>query len=167
MGIEGIPVILDSDYAVFIGSSAGYKADNSRFAVFIGDSAETSASSERSIGIGDNALEQVTGNGNIEITVITGGGGGSRIIGGSAGSPVSVSNALAIGTCIAGDMADKKVSLGDARIDPDAVLEVRAFLSTTDYLQEWKNSAGEVVARLTKEGNLYIKGSVTESYTSF
>ena len=147
--------VQNADHSVFIGNAAGYKADNSRVSVFIGDSAGTNASSERSIGIGDNALENVTGVYNIEFTA--GIGGDHRLFGQG-----EISNALAIGTCIAGDMEDKKVSLGDARINPDAVLEVKAFADDT-RLQEWKDYNNNVVAYIDKDGKLYVNGGVVYS----
>jgi len=144
-----------ADHSVFIGHRSGYNADNSRLSVFIGDSAGKDSHSARSVGIGDNALEGVTGSENIEITAGT--GGSNRII----GNGVTVSNKLAIGTCIAGDMSAKKVSIGNASLTPDAVLEVKANATADTRLQEWKDETGKVVAYLTRSGDLFIDGSVS------
>jgi hypothetical protein len=143
-----------ADYSVFIGQAAGYRADNSRFAVFIGDSAGMNAQSSRSIGIGDNALESVTGINNLEITAGVG-GGMTRVIG--AGE---ISNKIAIGTCIAGDMGDKRISIGEAVLEPSGVLDVRARSSADTKLQTWFDHTKREVAYLDSDGNLYIRGSV-------
>ena len=148
--------VQNSDHSVFIGNAAGYKADNSRVSVFIGDSAGTSASSARSIGIGDNALESVVGQKNIELTVGMGGGDPARLIVGSQDYKIN------IGDCIGGDMALKRVSIGDARINPDAVLEVKA-LTDDVRLQEWKDYNNNVVAYIDKDGKLYVNGGVVYS----
>jgi hypothetical protein len=141
-------------HSVFLGSSAGYEADNSQYAVFIGDSAGQFAASQRSIGIGDNALESVTGAYNIEITA--GIGGSNRLIGTGA-----INSKIAIGTALGGDMDSKRMSIGQATINPSATLEVRAKSSdTTVRLQEWKKADGTVVAYLTQDGDLYIDGTV-------
>ena len=147
--------VSSADHSIFIGHRSGYQADSSRLAIFIGDSAGKNASSPRSVGIGDNALEGVTGSENIEITAGT--GGSNRIIGNGA----TVSSKLAIGTCIAGDMSTKKVSIGNASLTPDAVLEVKANATTDTRLQEWKDEAGNVVAYLTRTGDLFIDGTVS------
>ena len=141
-------------HSVFLGSSAGYEADDSQYAVFIGDSAGQFAASQRSIGIGDNALESVTGAYNIEITA--GVGGSNRLIGTGA-----INNKIAIGAALGGDMDSKRMSIGQATINPSATLEVRAKSSdTTVRLQEWKKADGTVVAYLTQDGDLYIDGTV-------
>lgn len=141
-------------HSVFIGSSAGYDADNSQYTILIGDSAGQFADTQRSIGIGDNALESVSGSLNIEMTV--GIGGDNRIIGQG-----DVSNKIALGTAIGGDMSTKRISIGEATINPSATLEVRAKSSdTTVRLQEWKKADGTVVAYLTQDGDLYIDGTV-------
>ena len=142
-----------ADYSVFIGQSAGYRADNSRFAVFIGDSAGMNAQSSRSIGIGDNALESVTGVNNIEITAGT--GGSNRVIGTG-----DVDNKIALGTCIAGDMASKRVSVGEAILNPSGVLDVRAKSSSDTKLQTWFDHTKREVAYLDSDGNLFIRGTV-------
>jgi hypothetical protein len=143
----------NAQHAVFIGSSAGYNADDSAYSIFIGDSAGQNANSSRSIGIGDNALESVTGTMNIELTA--GVGGSNRIIGNG-----NISNKLAIGNIIGGDMISKKVSIGVANVSPTATLQVQSNSSDDTKLQEWKNESGTVVAYLTRNGDLYLKGQV-------
>jgi len=147
----------NADHSVFIGSSAGYRADDSRMSVFIGDSAGQFAGSARSIGIGDNALESVTGEYNIELTA--GVGGSSRVIGGG-----EISNKIALGTCIAGDMSQKRISIGNAILAPTGVLDVIANAPTDTKLQTWWNDT-EMVAYLDRDGNLYIKGNVYDNQT--
>ena len=146
----------NAQHAVFIGSSAGYNADDSAYSIFIGDSAGQNTNSSRSIGIGDNALESVTGTMNIELTA--GVGGSNRIIGNG-----NISNKLAIGNIIGGDMNTKKVSVGVANVSPTATLQVQSSSSADTNLQEWKNEAGTVVAYLTRNGDLYLKGTVNVS----
>ena len=58
-------------------------------------------------------------------------------------------------------MDSKRMSIGQATINPSATLEVRAKSSdTTVRLQEWKKADGTVVAYLTQDGDLYIDGTV-------
>jgi hypothetical protein len=59
-------------------------------------------------------------------------------------------------------MSLKKVSIGDARINPDAVLEVKALADDT-RLQEWKDYNNNVVAYIDKDGKLYVNGGVVYS----
>lgn len=134
------------DHSVFIGSQAGLDADNARYSVFIGDSAGDRSYSNRSVGIGDNALQGVTGTNNIEITA--GIGGSNRVM--TDGSTHDMK--IAIGNCLAGDMANRRMSIGFPNLNPDAVLEVRAN-GTETRLQEWKNNAGTVVAYVDSNGN--------------
>jgi hypothetical protein len=134
------------DHSVFIGSQAGLDADNARYSVFIGDSAGDRSYSNRSVGIGDNALQGVTGTNNIEITA--GVGGSNRVM--SDGSTHDMK--IAIGNCLAGDMSNRRMSIGFPNLNPDAVLEVRAN-GTETRLQEWKNNAGTVVAYVDNNGN--------------
>ena len=139
------------DNAIFIGSQAGNDADGARYSIFIGDSAGDRSSSDRSIGIGDNALAGTAGTNNIEITA--GVGGSNRIMSDGADH----NNRLAIGTCIAGisSLTDRRVSIGSPNLNPDAVLQVQAHGSET-HLQEWKNSDNGPVAHLTKDGLLSL-----------
>jgi len=144
-----------ADNSVFIGPNAGYRADGSRMSVLIGNSAGLNAASSRSVGIGDNALESVTGEKNIELTVGIGGASTDRLINGTK------SNKINIGDCLAGDMATRKLSIGAAHVEPTAILEVSApATDATARLQEWKNSSGNVVAYLDQNGNLHIDGTV-------
>jgi len=139
---------VNASHSVFIGSSAGYDADNSQYAVFIGDSAGQFASSQRSIGIGDNALEAVSGSLNIELTV--GAGGTNRLIGGGV---EEINNKIALGTTIAGDMSLKRMSIGEATINPSATLVVRAESSDNIVkVQEWERADGATVAHLDQGG---------------
>ena len=144
-----------ADNSVFIGPNAGSRADGSRMSVMIGNSAGLNAAATRSVGIGDNALEGVTGEKNIEITVGIGGASTDRLINGTK------NNKMNIGDCLAGDMATRKLSIGAAHVDPSAILEVAApATDATARLQEWKNSSGNVVAYLDQNGNLHIDGTV-------
>ena len=90
---------------------------------------------------------------NIELTA--GVGGSNRIIGNG-----NISNKLAIGNIIGGDMISKKVSIGVANVSPTATLQVQSNSSDDTNLQEWKNESGTVVAYLTRNGDLYLKGQV-------
>jgi len=141
--------------STFIGPGAGFNADNSYRSTFIGDEAGQNANSNRSVGIGDNALEGVVGTHNIEITTGIGHDGvapwETRMINGT------VSNALNIGDFIAGDTYNRRLSIGDATLSPDAVLSVRKDAyqghNDTDYIQTWWCN-GVKVAGLTCDGEL-------------
>jgi hypothetical protein len=148
---------VNCDNSINIGQSAGQDAIGADNSVFIGNSAGQSSRSAKSIAIGDNALESVTGENNIEIV-----GNNSdinRLINGTT------SNKVNLGGLVAGDACIGRVSVGGgARIVPNAVMEVASKLG--DYgtrLQEWYNGSGQLVAYLDQTGNFVIRGSVTTS----
>jgi hypothetical protein len=124
--------------ATFIGPNAGWNADNSYRSTFIGDEAGQNASSNRSVGIGDNALENVSGTCNLEITTGIGKDGvapwETRIMNGS------ISNKMNIGDCFAGDMSKRRLSVGNATLSPTAVFSIKkesvAGHNETDWVQD-------------------------------
>ena len=124
--------------ATFIGPNAGWNADNSYRSTFIGDEAGQNASTNRSVGIGDNALESVSGTCNLEITTGIGKDGvapwETRLMNGT------ISNKMNIGDCFAGDMSQRRLSVGDATLSPTAVFSIRKDIvpghSETDWVQD-------------------------------
>jgi len=143
-----------ADNSVFIGPNTGHYASGSRMGVFIGNSAGLNAKTSRSIGIGDNALESVSGDRNIELTVGIGGTSPYRLIQGSS------SHKLNVGDIIGGDMADQRVSVGRAILNPSGTLDVRSSSSSSDAIQTWFNNLGQMVAYLDQNGNMHIDGTV-------
>ena len=147
---------VNSDNSVFIGPSTGQDANGADNSVFIGNSAGQSSASANSIGIGDNALDSVTGSNNIELL-------GERTVDNTLING-AVSDRINIGGVIAGNSNTGKVSVGgEARIQPNAVMEVRAKNGDSSILQEWFNGAGELVAYLDSNGNMKIKGTLEEN----
>tara|TARA_R110002020_G_scaffold103752_13_gene243178 strand:+ start:14290 stop:18336 length:4047 start_codon:yes stop_codon:yes gene_type:complete len=160
--------------ATFIGPNAGWNADNSYRSTFIGDEAGQNASSNRSVGIGDNALENVSGTCNLEITTGIGKDGvapwETRIMNGS------ISNKMNIGDCFAGDMSQRRLSVGNATLSPTAVFSVKkesvAGHNETDWVQDAYCDGTQVAgtqcdgvpfAAFTKDaganvGRIYIEG---------
>jgi hypothetical protein len=152
---------INSDNSLFIGQSAGQDtiaADNS---IFIGNSAGQSSKSSKSIGIGDNTLENVTGENNIEI--VGNNSSINRLINGTT------SNKVNVGGLVAGDSCIGRVSVGGgARIVPNAVMEVDSkFGDHTTRLQEWYNGSGQLVAYLDQNGNFVVKGSMIVNNSMF
>ena len=147
-----------ADNSVFIGPNAGHYASGSRMSVFIGNSAGLNAKSSRSVGLGDNALEAVSGDRNIEITVGMGGADPYRLITGTT------SNKLNVGDMIGGDMSTKRLSVGNAILSPSGTFDVRAPSSgvgtLAPHVQTWWNHNGAMVAYLDHDGNMFIKGTV-------
>ena len=147
-----------ADNSVFMGPNAGHNASGSRMSVFVGNSAGLNAKSSRSVGIGDNALEAVSGDRNIEITVGMGGADPYRLITGTT------SNKLNVGDMIGGDMSTKRLSVGNATLSPSGTFDVRAPASgvgtLAPHVQTWWNHNGAMVAYLDHDGNMFIKGTV-------
>ena len=140
--------------STFLGPNSGSSANGSFSSTFIGDQAGMSSQSSRSVGIGDNALESVIGEKNIELTSGVGGHLTTRLITGTA------SNKMNLGDTIGSDMSEKRVSIGAARVTGiGATIEVRPSTGT-EKLQSWLNFSGVEVAYLDQSGNLYISGSV-------
>jgi hypothetical protein len=126
--------------AIFIGNEAGKNSSGAEESIFIGPNAGTNSNFKYSIGIGKNALfgglATEGGSGNIEMTTAV--HGDSRLFYG-----VDTSNKVNIGNVVAGDMGNKKISIGNATLSPTAVLDVRYDSSDghdgSEYIQAWKN----------------------------
>jgi hypothetical protein len=148
--------------ATFIGPNAGFNADQSYRSTFIGDEAGQNAQSNRSVGIGDNALEGVTGTCNLEITTGIGKDGvapwETRLMNGT------ISNKINIGDCFAGDMSQRRLSVGDATLTPDAVLSVKRDNyqghNDTDWIIDYQQMG-------TKVGGVQEDGVPFAEYTNF
>lgn len=126
--------------AIFIGNEAGKNSSGAEESIFIGPNAGTNSNFKYSIGIGKNALfgglATEGGSGNIEMTTAV--HGDSRLF-----KDVDLSNRVNIGNVVAGDMENKKISIGNATLSPTAVLDVRYDSvdghDGSEYIQAWKN----------------------------
>ena len=126
--------------SVFIGPNAGKYAGSGYNTILIGANAGTYCGYKNSIGIGENALrgkvdDQEQGSKNIEI--ITGLLDNQRLL-----YNLDVSNKLNIQNTIAGDTSQRKISIGNATLNPDAILSVRKHNlidshASTEYIQSW------------------------------
>jgi len=135
---------INSQNAIFIGTSAGKNADSSNGSIFIGPSAGENSTNPTSIGIGAHALggelsEGEGGSKNIEI--VAGLDDNQRLMYSSG----NLSSRLNIQNSIAGDTSERKISVGDAILDPDAPLSVRRDVNITahqenDHVQTWYNN---------------------------
>ena len=161
--------------ATFIGPNAGFNADNSYRSVFIGDEAGQNANTNRSVGIGDNALEGVTGTHIIEICTGIGKDGAqpweTRLMTGN------MSYKMNIGDILAGDMGVRRMNVGSANVHcEDAVWSVRKDsyqgLNDIEWIQDSQQDDVRVAgikkdgvpfAAFTKDsgevvGRIYIEG---------
>lgn len=127
--------------SIFIGNEAGKYSSGAEESIFIGPNAGTNSNFKYSIGIGKNALfgdlsTTEGGSGNIEMTTAV--HGDNRLFYG-----VDTSNKVNIGNVVAGDMENKKISIGNATLSPTAVLDVRYDSADghdgSEYIQTWKN----------------------------
>ena len=57
-------------------------------------------------------------------------------------------------------MADQRVSVGRAILNPSGTLDVRSSSSSSDAIQTWFNNLGQMVAYLDQNGNMHIDGTV-------
>ena len=126
--------------SIFMGTNAGHSAVSAQRSIFLGASAGQDCSFDDSIGIGQHALRGTpsleTGTGNIEI--VAGLLDYQRLM----YSGTSISNKLNIGNSIAGDMSQRRMSIGYATLTPDAPLSVKKndlalSHSATPYVQTW------------------------------
>ena len=136
--------------AVFIGTNAGLNAVSATDSLFIGENAGLDSNFSSSIGIGPNALRgslviNESGSGNIEI--ISPIHQGERLFTVNSASDAVLSSRLNIGNIFAGDMWQKRASIGQATLSPDAVLEVNHSSWETpdghtdvDYIQTWNSN---------------------------
>lgn len=147
------------DNTVFIGTSAGRDADAATDSIFIGGSAGLATSYNNSIGIGQNALRGAgIGAGNIEI--VANKLDNQRLLY-NAGD---VDNKLNIQNTIAGDTSSRNLSIGDARLSPEAPLEVRRDTTIhggnpNNYIQSW-HCDDSVVAAIDCDGS--VSGFIVE-----
>lgn len=147
----------DVDNIICIGTNAGNKAKSSSKSIFIGSNAGLNVTYDESIGIGQNALrgsddtdESEGGVGNVEI--VCGLLDNQRLMF-EAGA---ISNRLNIQNSIAGRSDRKNISIGEARLEPTAPLEVRRSSllhdeNGNDYIQSWYCD-GVLVASIDCEG---------------
>jgi len=126
---------------IAIGTNAANKARNAEGSIYIGQSAGSHVQCTNSIGIGENALRGTDGGG-------LGGDKNIEIVAGMLDSQRlmyqkgNLSERLNIANTIAGHMGNRRVSIGDAVLAPDAPLSVRRDStipghSGTDNIQTW------------------------------
>ena len=151
----------NTDNSVFIGTNAGYKSSEASESVFIGQNAGTNSNFDKSIGIGKNALygdlsTTETGSGNIEIVTPyhTSTHNNERLFNGA----VSESHRINIGNVVAGDMWQKRMSIGQGSLDPSSVLDVNHNPTQTpdghselEHIQAWNsNSVSQAAVSVSK-----------------
>ncbi len=147
------------DNTIFIGTAAGRDADSATDSIFVGASAGLGSSYNNSLGIGQSALRGAgTGAGNIEI--VTNLLDNQRLLY-NAGN---VSDKLNIQNTIAGDTDSRNLSIGDARLSPEAPLEVRRDTTIhggnpNNYIQSW-HCDDSVVAAIDCDGS--VSGFIVE-----
>lgn len=147
------------DNTVFIGTAAGRDADAATDSIFVGGSAGLGSSYNNSIGIGQNALRGAgIGAGNIEI--VANKLDNQRLLH-NAGD---VDDKLNIQNIIAGDTDSRNLSIGDARLSPEAPLEVRRDTTVhggnpNTYIQSW-HCDDSVVAAIDCDGS--VSGFIVE-----
>lgn len=138
------------DNGIYIGTNAGLNAVGASDSLFIGKSAGLDSNFSDSVGIGPNALRgslsiTETGTGNIE--VISPGHQGERLF--SVNSASDLSDRINIGNVFAGDMWQKRMSIGQAVLSPSgsSVLEVNhsswetpSGHSGLGYIQTWNSN---------------------------
>jgi hypothetical protein len=109
--------------SIFIGTNAGYKAENSDGSIYIGQSAGTDNSMDDSIGIGEHALRGTTGGegGKKNIEIVAGLLDNERLLYHKG----NFTGRLNIQNSIAGYTDQRRVSIGDAVLTPDAPLSAR------------------------------------------
>jgi len=155
----------NTDNTIFIGTAAGRDADAASDSIFVGASAGLGSSYSDSIGIGQNSLRGAgVGEGNIEIVANL---LDSQRLFHNAGD---VDNRLNIQNIIAGDTSARFLSIGDARLSPEAPLEARrdsTIHSTTNnsYIQSWHHD-DTVVGAVESDGSLsgfVIEGVLTQT----
>jgi hypothetical protein len=155
------------DNSVFIGTNAGNNADSSSDSIFIGSSAGLNATNPNSIGIGENAMRGsyaiggAGGTGNIEI--VTALLDNQRLMYGSG----HLSNRLNIQNSIAGNTSERRVSIGDAVLSPDAPLSVRRDPTITGHssisgIQTWYDD--DVLRAYVNPSGDYVVQANTDSY---
>jgi hypothetical protein len=148
---------------ICIGNSAGKNADSSNKSIFIGPSAGQNSTNPDSIGIGAHALQgelsQAEG-GSRNIEIIAGLDDNQRLMYTSG----VLSDKLNIQNTIAADTKYRKVSIGNARLNPQAVLEVARDTRTTwlhdghthPDIQRWINN-GSGIARVNASGAFIVR----------
>lgn len=110
--------------SVFIGTNAGYLASSSEGSIYIGQSAGADSNMDDSIGIGGHALRGMLSrndNGKNNIEIVAGLLDSERLMHGSG----HLSSRLNIQNSIAGKTDARRISIGDAILNPDAPLSVR------------------------------------------
>ena len=148
--------------SIFIGTDAGYLARSAEGTIFIGESAGTDSNMDDSIGIGEHALRGMLSrddNGKQNIEIVAGLEDNERLMFGSG----NLSNRLNIQNSIAGKTDAKRISIGDAVLNPDAPLSVRLDHTIPghngiDNVQTWYCDDTKT-AQITCSGDLEIRYS--------
>lgn len=150
----------DVSNSIFMGTNAGYNSAGAVRSMFIGANAGLNSNFSYSVGIGESALQGSlstieTGSGNIEIVTPyhTSFHENERLF----ANTTSESHRINIGNVFAGDMWQKRMSIGQAALSPTSVLDVNHFPSVNgtpdghtdlDHIQKW-NSNGVTHAAMS------------------
>ena len=160
------------DNVIAIGANAGNESDGASDSIFLGASAGTNSNFKDSVGIGANALRGTSGSteigsGNIEIVANL---LDSQTLFSSAGA---VDYKLNIQNSIAGDTDSRNISIGAARLSPEAPLEVRRDTSvhagnSNVFIQSWFCDSN-VVGAVECDGSLsgfFVEGLLDGNLTA-
>jgi len=151
--------------SINIGNAAGKNSDSSSNSIFIGNSAGLNSTNEKSIGIGDFALDG-------DLSSAEGGINNIEIVAGLLSnqrlmySSGHLNYRINIQNTIAGDTYSKFLSIGDARLAPESPLEVRRDIKLyghgdAENIQTWFdtdarigrfNASGDFVSKITPSG---------------
>ena len=139
---------------ICIGTEAGQGADTATGSTFIGSKAGKNTRYNNSVGIGENALSNPAYLGSNNIEIVAGFGENDSLMS-VAGN---VSDRLNIQNTIAGNTSTKNISIGRARLIPEAPLEVRRDAdehsgNPNNFIQSW-HCDGTVVAAMECDGSL-------------
>ena len=145
---------------VFIGTNAGNNSDGSKGSIFIGSNAGLHTTSSNSIGIGEHALRGeigVTETGVNNIEIVAGLLDNQRLMYASG----NLRNKLNIQNTLAGDTNQRRLSVGDATLSPDAPLSVRRDIkiaghTLTPYIQSWHQDDA-IKGYVNPSGNFVVK----------
>lgn len=155
---------INTNDIICLGNSAGRNADNSNKSIFIGLSAGQNSTNPDSIGIGAHALEGAllqSEGGSRNIEIIAGLDDNQRLMYTNG----ALSDRLNIQNTIAANTNTRNVSIGNANLNPQAVLEVIRDTTdtwlhdghTNDNIQRWINN-GSGIARVDASGSFIKRG---------
>ena len=72
---------------------------------------------------------------------------------------INSSGAIDVAGLIIGDTSNSRITIGVKTSDPNATVVVQPKTST-EVIQQWKDSTGRTVAYLDQNGNLHMDGDI-------